>query len=203
MSTSLTLSHLDYLSIENEQGQAFLGADQEWYTQLWQRKAGCGPTTASHLVLYNSKPASPVPKASILSLMEAMWSYVTPGLMGVHLVSQFTKGLGRYLVDNALSFTIKSLPVAKEHAKRVDFETIISFLEESIEADQPVAFLNLHAGEVKNLDSWHWVTIVGVERSEDSCFARIYDAGQLWLVDLKLWYDTTLRAGGFAHLQCL
>ena len=33
-------------------GQTSWGANQEWYGDLWQRKAGCGPTAAASLIFY-------------------------------------------------------------------------------------------------------------------------------------------------------
>ncbi|MEA5028155.1 MAG: hypothetical protein VB056_04680 [Sphaerochaeta associata] len=201
MNGTLFLKHPEYLTVQDEQGALYHGADQEWFGLLWQRKAGCGPTTASHLVLYNRSGSPPIPKNDMVGLMETMWTHITHGIMGVHLVSQFTKGLKEYLDEQSLLYSITSLKVLKDRSRRVSFEQITAFIEQELQADQPVAFLNLSAGEVKNLDSWHWVTIVGLERRESKTYIHVYDGGTQWVIDLRLWYETTTRSGGFASLQ--
>lgn len=201
MNSALYLKHPEYLTIVDDQGALYHGADQEWFPLLWQRKAGCGPTTATHLVLYNRHDSRPSNKPDMVRLMDTMWTHITPGIMGVHLVSQFTKGLSRFLAEHALPYSITSITVAKDRTKRVGFEQIVSFIEGALLIDQPVAFLNLSSGEVKNLDSWHWVTIVGLEHTENGVLIHVYDGGTQWVIDLKLWYETTVRSGGFVSLQ--
>ncbi len=102
MGNALFLKHPEYLTIVDETGMRYHGADQEWFPLVWQRKAGCGPTTASNLVLYNRHQASPIGKTDMVRLMENMWNHITPGIMGVHLVSIFTKGLDEHLAEQSL-----------------------------------------------------------------------------------------------------
>lgn len=201
MGNALFLKHPEYLTIVDERGMLYHGADQQWFPLVWQRKAGCGPTTASNLVLYNRHQASPIGKTDMVRLMENMWNHITPGIMGVHLVSIFTKGLDEHLAEQSLAYSIASLQVAKDRFSRASFEDITAFIEQALRSDQPVAFLNLSAGEVKNLDSWHWVTIVGLEQRDGEVFIHVYDGGTQWVIDLKLWYETTTRSGGFVCLQ--
>ena len=82
--------------------RAWRGADQEWYADEWQRKAGCGPTTASHLVSYLADtrpgwgdlyPSHSRRKRDFLALMTEMWEHVTPGRMGVNTLHAFVRGL--------------------------------------------------------------------------------------------------------------
>ncbi|OUO12004.1 hypothetical protein [Flavonifractor sp. An4] len=68
-----------------------------------------------------------------------------------------------------------------------------SFVAASLEADCPVAFLNLDNGKVKQLHRWHWVTLIGL----DGDTASIVDNGEAFTMDLHLWYDTTKTRGGF------
>lgn len=206
--SSLRLAHLEHLYLHAGSSSRFLGADQEWYPQLWQRKAGCGPTTASNLVAYNANAhpslgLNPITeKHGMIALMETMWTYITPGIMGVHLVSQFSRGLERYLTDRKLPLRVASLALAKDRKQRVGFDEVKEFLLSSLADNQPVAFLNLSNGEVENLDPWHWVTIVGLEQEEEggSLVVEVYDAGKRWLIDLTTWYYTTTRSAGFARL---
>ena len=45
-----SLTHTERLTITGPQGETYQGGDQEWYRDLWQRRAGCGPTTAAALL---------------------------------------------------------------------------------------------------------------------------------------------------------
>ena len=67
------------------------------------------------------------------------------------------------------------------------------FVRRSLERDCPVAFLNLHNGVVKELDWWHWVTVTALEDGR----ADLLDSGEALTIDLRLWYATTRRRGGF------
>ena len=77
--------------------------------------------------------------------------------------------------------------------KRPPWEQLRSFVTASLEADCPVAFLNLDNGKVKQLHRWHWVTLIGL----DGDTASIVDNGEAFTMDLHLWYDTTKTRGGF------
>lgn len=201
MSRLILLKHLDKLTVL-DQGVTYYGFDQEWYSKLWQRRAGCGPTTASTLISYNTNRVQGGSKAASVVLMEELWGYVTPGIMGVHTVAHFTRGLREYLVKKHLGFEIAALSVPIDRANRPSFAQVREFLVSRLEADQPIAFLNLNNGEAENLDPWHWVTIVGIEqhKTDGPFFAHVYDAGARFLVNLSLWYETTTRPGGFASL---
>ncbi len=83
--------------------------------------------------------------------------------MGVHLVSQFTKGLSTALPEQHIDGEVVSMSLPKSREVRPPFSMVVEFIKESLLLDQPVAFLNLHHGDVMNLDSWHWVTIVGLD----------------------------------------
>jgi hypothetical protein len=65
--------------------------------------------------------------------------------------------------------------------------------------------VNLHSGDTKHLDDWHWVTIVGIRTNEDrtQLWAHMMDAGKLTEIDLGLWLDTTQNKGGFVVLPVI
>jgi hypothetical protein len=67
-----------------------------------------------------------------------------------------------------------------------------------LDNDVPVAFLNLCNGEEKNLDKWHWVTIISIEFDDDKCSSavEILDEGMVKKIDIPLWYRTTTLGGG-------
>ena len=65
-----------------------------------------------------------------------------------------------------------------------------------LEEECPVAFLNLCRGKVKELDWWHWVTIIAMEGDR----VTILDSGREFDIDLALWYATTKKRGGFVRV---
>jgi hypothetical protein len=79
---------------------------------------------------------------------------------------------------------------------------LLKFLEEALSKDSPIAFLNLCNGIEKNLECWHWVTIISLEymENEEQTFVNILDDGQIKKIDLALWYNTTRKNGGFVYL---
>lgn len=199
--TKYAIRNPEYLYITTDEGSFAYGLDQEWYPTLWQRRAGCGPTTASNLMLYflqRDKPRS-MYKDETLPLMEDLWKLVTPGIMGVHLISQFTRGVDSYLPKLPFALTEQTLAIPKAKGARPSLTQVVEFLSASLLADSPVAFLNLSKGSVTNLYEWHWVTLVALEQEgEDKpVFVTLYDASLVWKIDLSLWLETTTRGGGF------
>lgn len=199
--TKRAIRNPEYLHITTKEGSFAYGLDQEWYPTLWQRRAGCGPTTASNLMLYflqRDKPRS-MYKDETLPLMEDLWKLVTPGIMGVHLISQFTRGVDSYLPKLPFALTEQTLAIPKAKGARPSLTQVVEFLSASLLADSPVAFLNLSKGSVTNLYEWHWVTLVALEQEgEDKpVFVTLYDASLVWKIDLSLWLETTTRGGGF------
>ena len=45
--------NLDNLKIDN----LYYGGNQDWYNSYFKRLAGCGPTTASTIIMYEEKKA--------------------------------------------------------------------------------------------------------------------------------------------------
>ncbi|MGB4407020.1 MAG: hypothetical protein WBI82_09200 [Sphaerochaeta sp.] len=196
-----TIQNPENLYIHDKGGGFVYGSDQEWYPTLWQRRAGCGPTTASNLMLYFQQKQNPrlLEKEEALLMMQELWRLVTPGIMGVHLLSQFTKGVEAFLPKVPYALKEQTLKIAKAKGERPSLANVVDFLVSSFEADSPVAFLNLSKGALPNLDEWHWVTLVGVEQQGEGerVYATLYDASLTWKIDLGLWLETTTRGGGF------
>lgn len=195
------IKHPEYLYIHESEGLFSYGLDQEWFPMLWQRKAGCGPTTASTLMLYflQQEKMQKISKEEALLLMQQLWKLVTPGIMGVHLISQFTRGVDSFLPRISSTLKAKTLLIPKVETRRPSLDQVVEFLVSSFEADSPVAFLNLSKGALTNLDEWHWVTLVAVEQEgEDKpVLATLFDASLQWKIDLGLWLASTTRGGGF------
>lgn len=92
--------------VDPASGQVSWGANQEWYGDLWQRKAGCGPTAAASLLFYQKQKQRLMHRQPLLSSrqnlldqMNELWNYITPGHGGVNRVSMFTEGLEKYRAE--------------------------------------------------------------------------------------------------------
>lgn len=199
----ISIKNPEYLEILDDMtSEKYYGCNQEWYKKPWQRMAGCGPTVASNIILYNRKNTG-ISKNESLEVMDEMWKHVTPTMKGVNTTNIFYNGLSSYAKSIDANLLYDAVDVPKKLEIRPSFENVISFIKNSLENDRPVAFLNLCNGEEKCLDKWHWVTLVSLEYEEDySCASiEILDESIKKIIDLRLWYETTTLGGGFVSFS--
>ena len=181
-------------------GELQLGCDQENYKSKWRRLSGCGPTAASNLFLYGMPDIGRHRTVDEgLEVMEEIWHYVTPRFGGgVSNTQIFTSGLSKLLTEKGKKFSVEVVEVPQKKEQRRPISEVRAFMERAIHNNLPIAFLNLHNGEEKQLDAWHWVTVVGIETSlKDEMYLDIFDGGKLISVNLDQWYDKTKKGGGF------
>lgn len=200
------LSSPEYLQF-NEQGSLRYGADQDWFPSYWQRKAGCGPTTGAHIALYLARTgrlhlAEAVEgREAFVRLMEHSWSRLTPTLMGLNTTRLMHDGLSAFLNDLGSRKDVRVLDVPQDERNRPDPDTAGAFIRAGLRQDSPVAFLNLHNGGIPQLETWHWVTIVGLGGSGEETMMDIYDNGRRLSVPLARWLRDTRRGGGFVYVD--
>jgi len=193
------------------------GCDQDWYTIEWRRRAGCGPVAATNILLYLSKkhdikaiPYQNNNKDDAIIAMNDVYQYVKPRRRGLHTVKKFVKGMYKFGRRYGVRFWHQYILVPPQAQIRPDLSMVVSFLEEALNKDVPVVFLNLDAGEVEDqLQSWHWVTVVGMIKnnqvsdsasdSNGAVMLRYYDQSKCIDVDIGKWLDTTVKGGGFAY----
>ena len=192
--------------VDPASGQVSWGANQEWYGDLWQRKAGCGPTAAASLLFYQKQKQRLMHRQPLLSSrqnlldqMNELWNYITPGHGGGNRVSMFTEGLEKYRAEVKENFEVQALEVAEDPAQRPQWTAVSQFLEEALKRDEPAAFLNLCAGEEKRIDDWHWVMISALD--PQTGVITFFDESQIKEADLSLWLRTTTKRGGFVTLR--
>ena len=203
------LQNPELLHISDGEGKWSCGCDQDWFGTEWQRRAGCGPSVASNIMIYLHAggvlqlPYDIPGKAGSLRLMEDMWDHVTPTRFGVNTVQLFSDGLHSFAGRHGYRLDCDVMLYPKQPDKRPDFRKVVAFLAEGLALDCPVAFLNLSNGEVDNLDAWHWVTIVRMDADSenDPALIEIYDGNSTAMVDLKTWCATTTEDGGFVHFR--
>ncbi len=181
------------------------GCDQEWYKKVWQRMSGCGPTTASSLFLYHQRAKQTMPqpeKAECLKLMEEFWGYITPTFRGVHTTGEFCGGAARFAHARGLRADTAALDIPKEQDIRPTLDTVLSFLQDALSNDLPVAFLNHNNGAEKGLYSHHWVVIVSLSYTPGGTAEIAFlDEAIVKRIDIGSWLRTTTGGGGFATLR--
>jgi hypothetical protein len=135
--------------------------------------------------------------------MEEIWNYVTPNEEGVDSTKRFYESMLAYFESLGLDVSYEVCDISEEKNLRIGHNAFLTFLRQAMANDAPVAFLNLCNGKVENLESWHWVTIISIEYSEDgnNLLATILDEGSIKTIDLMLWYNTTKLGGGFVYFQ--
>lgn len=201
MTYRASLSRPELLDIRGPEGEVTRGADQDWYPDPWQRRAGCGPTAASVIFSYLARthpglealcPRDAACREEFLALMCRVWEYVTPISHGLNRPELMVDGMAAYAGSVGLDLSPALFAVPAARTKRLPYEQAAAFVAASLERDCPVAFLNLHNGLEKRLDWWHWVTITALDGDN----VTILDSGAELEIDLRLWYQTSKKRGG-------
>ena len=205
-----SLPHTDYFSLTSPQGEVCQGGNQDWYRDPWQRRAGCGPTTAATVLAYLAKahpalsglaPQGDPVWTDFLAYMEELWAYVTPGSRGLDRPEAFTVGCRSFALSRGCVLTEQILEIpALDQGARPTLEACRAFLCAALNAGCPVAFLNFSNGTLHNLDSWHWVPLIALNEWEDTLLCSVLDEGQEKVIDLGLWLQTAQLGGALAVL---
>jgi hypothetical protein len=203
------LSNTDAFLIRDASGNSYYGGDQEWFgsRKEYRKEAACGATTCANVLGYLAQtraefaPLAPYDlksKDDFLKFMKAVYPYVRPGLIGI-MPGDFTRGASEYSEALGFEFEYDLLTVPAASSKRPGPDAMYKFLNAALADDLPVAFLNLSSGRVKNLDSYHWVTLTGIDDEKGIC--QIVDNGRLLDVDLKKWLRRSTLGGAFVVVE--
>ncbi|MDR2296299.1 MAG: hypothetical protein LBD95_05820 [Clostridiales Family XIII bacterium] len=206
----VALSNLEYFDLRDaENGETVKGGDQDWYASWWRRMAGCGPTTATNVILYlrNARAGAAEAggegvrdKREFIRLMDRVWRYVTPGRGGVNTTMKLRQGVAGYAGDEGLRLRTEALDIDDSRNARPPLAQVAAFIRVGLERDLPVAFLNLHNGVELQLEKWHWVTITAMDCGDDGAVRlEILDNCSLLHVNLGRWLASAERGGGFVR----
>jgi hypothetical protein len=194
--------------IDEATAETYIGGWQEWYGAWWKRMSGCGPTVVSTIIGYLKRrhgegDCCPLPRLEFKALMDDVWQFVTPGVMGIPSAEALMKGASAYIRDRRMNIRLEELNIPKNKSQRPALAVLVEFLATALQTDAPVAFLSLDKGAEDVLDSWHWVTLLSLEYEPDgsAAFAGIADEGKHFTADLKKWYETTPLGGGFVRFM--
>ena len=208
MNTKSIVSPNLFEVVDESTQKTYYGYYQECYTTEWQRLSGCGPSAASNIIFYLNHTRFTYTLGqsfnnieNCLSLMEEIWEYVTPTAKGIPTTKMFYEDVLSYAKSKGLNIEYFVCDLSEDKNSRYELTEVLKFLESALLKDVPIAFLNLSNGQVKNLDSWHWVTIISLEYGEDgtNVFVNILDEGMIKKIDFGLWYNTTTLGGGFVY----
>jgi hypothetical protein len=206
----IILSNTDAFLIRDASGISYHGGNQSWFgsrSKEYHKEAACGATTCANILGYLAQtreglaglaPYELHDKGGFLSFMKAVYPFVRPGLIGI-MPADFTRGVSEYSGKMGFEFECDMLTVPAASSRRPGAERMYRFLSDAIADDLPVAFLNLSSGRVKNLDSYHWVTLTGIEEETGMC--RIVDNGRLLDVNLKKWLKRSTLGGAFVIVE--
>ncbi|BAL01600.1 hypothetical protein OBV_44010 [Oscillibacter valericigenes Sjm18-20] len=206
----ISVAHPEFLKVTDLQThQSYLGGAQEWYASEWGRKAGCGPTCAANLTaylaltrptlraLYHGKDTD---RMEFLRHMEKIFPFVAPGPMGLNRVELFSEGVVAFAASRNILLIPHVFAVSgNRNPDRPPVSALMEFVRAGLAADCPLGFLNLSRGREKNLQDWHWISIISADFETDQLTARASDEGVLREFDLRLWYLSTRMNGGLAY----
>jgi hypothetical protein len=198
----------DVFRIADDTGTLYYGGDQQWFSaKHFKKEAACGATTCANILNYFARtkkdaaalcPFDTCTKEGFLKFMEDIYPFVKPSLIGI-MPGDFIKGAEEYAASRGIALTNDLLTVPAAKTRRPTAEAAGRFISAALSDDLPVAFLNLSNGRVKNLDSYHWVTIAGIDTA--SMAISIIDNGQRFEVDLAKWRKRSTMGGAFAVLD--
>lgn len=206
---SHSLTRPEVLTLIGPGGETYRGGDQEWYPDLWQRRAGCGPTTAAALLAYLSqtrpalaplRPLAGGTRTGFAQYMQALWPYVTPGARGLDKPESLVLGCRSFALSRGCRLEGEILKIPRRREDRPTPAACRDFLLRALDNDCPVAFLNYSNGALPNLDSWHWVPLIALTEGEEVLLCTVLDEGEEKVIDLALWQETTLLGGALVSL---
>ena len=204
---SHSLTRPEVLTLIGPGGETYRGGDQEWYPDLWQRRAGCGPTTAAALLADPSqtrpalaplRPLAGGTRTGFAQYMQALWPYVTPGARGLDKPESLVLGCRSFALSRGCRLEGEILKIPRRREDRPTPAACRNFLLRALDNDCPVAFLNYSNGSLPNLDSWHWVPLIALTEGEEVLLCTVLDEGKEKVIDLALWLETTLLGGALA-----
>jgi hypothetical protein len=211
------IKHPERLCVRMEDGSTSFGISQDWLPSRWMRRAGCGPCTASGIFFYLSRkdpalePLCPFadPEAQTLTreqsvcLVSAVWKHLTPGNKGVNTVQMFLSGAMGYAHQSGVALTPMDMHIPGIASRYSPISEYVDFIQQGLEDDCPVAFLNLSNGAETNLDGWHWVTVVSLRRDpgDAKVLLEIADDTKKKTVDFKKWFGSTFLGGALAWFK--
>lgn len=163
----MVIHELPFPVVFQKNEQVGYGGNQEWFSQLFQKRAGCASVSGANIAAYYaarfsnyrtlySGNTTHFEKAEYISNMESMYKSMTPGPFGFPVASRFEKRFLQFATERGVTLESQTLFRGYRSQDR------IRLVKEAIAAGDPIAFLILrHRAPELLEDNWHWVTITG------------------------------------------
>jgi len=199
----LTLKHPELISVKDERGVRTVGCDQMWYPREGHIPQGaCGAAVASNLLVYFLRSRQELldqvdTKAEFIEFMKKVYPFFHPRAGGL-MSDAFIEGIEAFGDEYGIPLSAERLKVPVMHSKRPSPEKAADFIRLSFEEDSPVAILSLSAGSERELENWHWVTMI--EYDEGSHLAKIVNNCKVFRADLESWFGSSIMGGSLVRL---
>ena len=141
---------------------------------------------------------TPMQKPEYLDFMKKVYEYLYPHPGGL-MADGFAEGIRGLALKYKLKLDTECLKIMISRKLRPPLEEVSAFIKTPLQADLPVAFLILSGGCVSVLDTWHWVTILGLDEEKGS--VQITDNGKVFTAELGPWLETSIMGGAFVRFS--
>ena len=160
------------------------GGNQDWFLDLWARRAGCASVLASNMYAYYIHKER-YDLDEFLPVMDKMFQKMTPGNMGYPFLYKFGRTFVKMMADE--NYYLK--PVYQKKSK--NYKHALSFVLESLDDAHPVGMLILHhrAKELEE-DNWHWICLTGYIKKDYGYDIIFSDCGERRIIDDRILFDT-------------
>ena len=180
------------------------GGNQDWFTDLWMNRGGCGAVTAceSCIILARNHglrdlypfDAENVTREDFVAFTMQMKPYLRPRPRGINRTSLFMDGFREYLAtrpDTGLTMTSVEGDAPAE--------TAVDTIRRQLDRGLPVPYLMLlHHDKALEDFHWHWFVLNGYEESDGRFLVKAVTYGAWEWLDLRYLWDTRHEEkGGF------
>ncbi len=172
------------------------GFDQDDFPNFMMKLGGCAAVAACDSCIYFDRykgisglypyDSEKVSREDYLDFADEMRPYLSPRLGGINRLELYIEGFSQFLGDRKCS-AVKMEPF---HGTEPE-ESAQEALTEQIDLGFPVPFLMLlHKDRALRDYNWHWFTLTGYEKKEDSFLVKAVTFGKAVWFDFKIFWDT-------------
>lgn len=191
----------------NDNGKIRYGGNQNWWSGT-KASRGCGPTAAANITCYLARKKSTTKyvklysqasmnKSDFLKHMDALYSYIDPGILGAFYLPDWASNVERYAKDKGVTLSRVTSSAS------FTLDNTATYIKNGLNADSPVATLDLQWPNTGYAYAWHWMTITKYYR--DSLDNR-WIAVSTWGGRVSINYKTHFNSinswdGGFMYFK--
>lgn len=195
------IANLELLKLTTDKGEPSYGADQKWFFGPVKQREGSGPAAAANIFYYidrKKEPEKPPMAFRFFRIfLERLWGIITPTRYGIPEARMLADRVKNYANIKHYHVDVKSMEIPAQPADRPHISEAFNMIFEAMDNDVPAAFLNLENNSCPDLNTRHWVTIIGID-CDNTGFARItyLDNGDVKDFDFGHWWTRGTGAGG-------